>query len=505
MISKYNIYFKEKQMRDILTLLDTLSEEVTLSPGEITKYEDRFQKFVDHIAKGQPFYTSTTINGVPPNTEVILDPAEAERFAELYNQNKFAGRIIGKDKQGKQWPISGFKKTKEFGGESLKPSDTSETIGKEAAGLKPNKIGITDKPFKASQLGQVIINNPTLKSTPHGQVVIECAKSIMAGQTPTLPPEILANKNLTAAIVDNAGEYLGVLALLNGLSNFPNQADFLKWLGGSLSNLTLFFPSNETNNLADSFATIINPTTEQQINISSKGTGGGAAPALSGLKVPDHLKKKKAYRTAIDLIELTQNTNLPAPPTISQVFQAMNLLWERIPESIPAQFKPYLPWPRTIIDEVNASRNAPRGSRVDLPEYAPLFVNLESTGTDGGKLTYVTKKAVSEIVNSGAVPGFQAAILEILDYNFIQQYTNLVSKKTGALAFSTQWPAKLNGKVTMEAKSSATEPTGGGFCFKLGQTNITKEAEELTPAAPEVIQDPERRDNIKKYGRPFQR
>ena len=462
-------------MRDILNLLDTLSEEVTLTPAQLVKYEDRFQKFVDHIAKGQPFYTSTTVNGMPPNTEVILDPAEAERFAELYNQNKFTGRIVGKDKEGNQWPLSNFKKTKEFGGESLKPSDTAETIGKEAAGLKPNKIGITDQPFKASQLGQVIINNPVLKSTPHGQVVIECAKSIIAGQVPVLPKEVLVNTQLTAAITDNAGEYLGVLALLHGLSNFPNQDAFLKWLGGSLGNLTLFFPSNETNNIADSFATIINPTTEQQINISSKGTGGGAAPALSGLVVPDHLKKKRSYRTAIDLIELTQNTKLPKPPTISQVFQAMNLLWERVPDAIPAQFKPFLPWPRTIIDEVNASRTAARGTRVDLPEYAPLFANLKSTGTDGGKLTYVVKKAVADIVNSGAVPGFQAAILEILDYNFIQQYTTLASKKTGALAFNTQWPAKLDGHVTMEAKSSATDPTGGGFCFKLGQNKITKE------------------------------
>jgi hypothetical protein len=472
-------------MRDILNLIDTLNEEQTLTASQLIKYEDRFQTFVDHIAKGLPFYTSVAFNGMPPNTEVILDPTEAERFATLYNQNKFTGHIVGKDKDGNQWPIGKFKKTKEFGGESTKPADTAETIGKEGAGLKPNKIGITDQPFKASQLGQVIINNPVLKSTPHGQVVIECAKAIMAGQTPVLPKEVLINDHLVAAITDNAGEYLGVLALLHGLSNFPDQAEFLKWLGGSLGNLTLFFPSDETNNIADSFATIINPTTDQQINISSKGSGGGAAPALSGLKVPDHLKKKKAYRTAVDLIELTQNKNLPEPVTISQVFQAMNLLWERIPDAIPAQFKPFLPWPRTIIDEVNASRLAPRGTRVAMPEYAPLFANFSGTGTDGGKLTYVTKKAVVDIVNSGAIPGFQAAILEILDYNFIQQYTKLASKKTGALAFSTQWPAKLNGHVTMEAKSSAPKPTSGGFCFKLGQTKITKE--ETVPAAVEYL------------------
>jgi hypothetical protein len=148
-------------------------------------------------------------------------------------------------------------------------------------------------------------------------------------------------------------------------------------------------------------------------------------------------------------------------------------------------FAPFLPWPKTIIDEVNASRRAKRGTRVDLPKYKKITSMVDSTGTDGGKLTYVVKKAVSEIVNSGAVPGFQAAILEILDYNFIQQYTKVASKKTGALAFSTQWPAKLSGHVTMEAKSSATDPTGGGFCFKLGQNKITKE--ETAPAPLEYL------------------
>ena len=495
-------------MRDILNLLDTLNE-VSLAPGEITKYEDRFQAFIDHVANGRPFYTDKEKLGLPKGTKVVLDPKEAQRFADLYAKNQFTGRITGKDTTGKLWPLSDFAKTNEFGGASAKPDDSPDALSKEGAGLKPNQIGITDQPFKAGQLATVIINNPVLKSTAHGQAVIACAKAIVAGQTPVIPPEILKLGPVTAAIVDYAGEYLGVLALIHGRTNFPNQAEFLKWLGGSLSGLTLNFPSEENNPLADSFAEITNPNTQHQINISSKGTGGGAAPAMSGLHIPDHLKKKKSYRTAIDLIELTQNPNLPNPTTISQVFQAMNLLNERIPNSIPAVFKPFLPWPQTIIDEVNASRTAKKGQRYDLPKYKKLTSMVDSTGSDGGKLTYVTKKAVMQIVNSGAVPEFQAAVLEILDYNFIQQYTNLV-KKSGALVFNTQWPAKLNGKVTMESKSSATDPIAGGFSFKLSPTGAVEEAEEVplqadhgiiptgTPAEP-------RKTNLAKYGRPFQR
>ena len=101
-----------------------------------------------------------------------------------------------------------------------------------------------------------------------------------------------------------------------------------------------------------------------------------------------------------------------------------------------------------------------------MPKYAELFMGLKSRGEDGGKLTYVTKLAVMDIVNSGALPEFQSAILEILGYNFIQQYTD-IENKTGELIFNTQWPAQLDGVVTLETKSGATDPTKGGFSFKL--------------------------------------
>jgi hypothetical protein len=50
--------------------------------------------------------------------------------------------------------------------------------------------------------------------------------------------------------------------------------------------------------------------------------------------------------------------------------------------------------------------------------------------------------------------------------NFIQQYADY---KGGEITFETQWPAKLNGKISVENKSSAGDPTAGGFSFKLGR------------------------------------
>jgi hypothetical protein len=138
----------------------------------------------------------------------------------------------------------------------------------------------------------------------------------------------------------------------------------------------------------------------------------------------------------------------------------MNLLHERMPESIPKDFVPFLPWDQSIVAQVTDSLK--KGT--PMPKYRSLFEKLDSKGNDGGKLTYVTKAAVMNIVNGGKIPEFQAVVLEILDFNFIQQYA---TASGNTVKFYTQWPAKLDGEVTMETKSGGTDPSKGGFSFKL--------------------------------------
>lgn len=451
-------------MRDILNLLDNIVAEATLQASQIIKYPERFDAFISHIQDRRPFYTEKE------GTEVILNPAEADRFLQLRQDGKFSGNLQGKDLQGKLWPISSFRKTAEFGGASAKPGD-AETgeLKKEGAQVKPSQIGIVDKNIPANQLYDTIASNSVLQSTDYGRAVIDIATNIVSGKPAIIQPEILKNDQIKKAIVDYAGEYLGVLALIYNQTNFPSRKEFLKWLGGNLEDLMLFFPSSVSNPLADSFASVTNLKTGHQLNISSKGTGGGAPPSISSLKIPEELRKKKQYQTAIDIVDLCRNENLPSPKTVSQVFQMMNLLYERIPEKIPKEFVPFLPWDQTIVAQVKDSLK----NNTPMPEYKKLFANLNSRGSDGGKLTYVVKTAVMNMVNGGQVPEFQAVILEILDYNFIQQYADI---KKSTMVFSTQWPAKLDGEVTMESKSGGTDPTKGGFSFKLkpkGQKTTT--------------------------------
>jgi hypothetical protein len=445
-------------MRDLLDRIDSISE-ATLDASTIIKYPERFDAFISHIQDRRPFYTEKE------GTEVILDPREADRFLQLRAQGQFRGALKGRDLQGQEWPLSQFRKTIEFGGASAKPGETdTASLKKEGAQVKPSQIGITDQDIPATKLTSVIINNPVLQSTDYGRAIIAMAQQISRGEPAVIPQEFVKNEQMKKAIVDYAAEYLGVLALIYGTTQWlggeSKRKGFLGWLGGDIKSLVLNFPSDPSNQLADSYAAIRNAKTGHTINISSKGTGGGAPPSLSGLKIPDHVRTKKNYDIAIDIIELTQNKNLPRPKTVSQVFLMMNLFADRIPDKIPQKFKKFLPWPQSIVADVSDSIK----NETPMPEYESLWADLESRGNDGGKLTYVVKKAVMEMVNGGAVPEFQDVILEILDYNFIQQYAKA---QKNILTFSTQWPAKLDGKVTMESKSGGTDPTKGGFSFKL--------------------------------------
>ena len=107
-----------------------------------------------------------------------------------------------------------------------------------------------------------------------------------------------------------------------------------------------------------------------------------------------------------------------------------------------------------------------------LPEYKDLWSDIafKKPSSDGGKLTHAVKLAVMQAVNEGrALPEFADVILAVLDMNFVQQYADF-DPKSRVMSFATQWPAKLEGNISLESKSGATDPTKGGFSFKLSRT-----------------------------------
>ena len=93
-----------------------------------------------------------------------------------------------------------------------------------------------------------------------------------------------------------------------------------------------------------------------------------------------------------------------------------------------------------------------------------------------------------------AIPEFADTILQVLEMNFIQQYTDYHSN--GELTFATQWPSKLEGVVTLENKSSAKEPSSAGFSFKLGRNAQDYDDPGPDGATGGVVQPDEYGDNV---------
>jgi len=464
-------------MREFINIIQNLTEAaVGMSANEIKKYQWRFDKFIEYITQRKPF---TTVDG----GEALIDPREAKRFKQMYDNGEFTGALQARQTDGEPIALSSLAKTKDFGGAAVAFGQDASTGGKEALLVKPSQIGICDKNIPASDLYEFIRTNPVLKSTEYGRVVIQLADYIVAGEYVMLPEEYQEKdkEKIRKAIVDYAGEYLGVLALLYNRSRFPKRAEFNQWLGGTTDDLIINFPLKANTNLADSFATIINPKTQHTLNISSKGTGGGAAPAISGLKLPDYVKKNPNYKVVTNFVQLCQQEG-----TIQQAFSIMDLLYATNPKSIDKKWHAFLPFatqsPKLQLLAKQSLDN--KKNRIDTPlpnKYSKLFNDLATTesASDGGKLVYSIKKEVADAVNNkDAIPEFKAAILEILEMNFIQQYTDYAS---GQLLFATQWPAKLDGDISVVNKSSAVDPTAGGFSFKLGRTDDSVSSEPGEP------------------------
>lgn len=459
-------------MRDILNVLDNLFEGTTLSAGEITKYDERFQKFIQKIKAKSPF---TNVEG----EEVYIDPREAKRFLDMYELDEFKGNLKARTTDGQEISLSTLRKTSEFGGQQAAAGE--KPAGKEALLVKPSQIGITDSNIPAHDFYEFISKNSVLNQTDYGQEVINLANYIVSGESVVLSEEFQKQEKIRKAIVDYAGEYLGVLALLYRRTRFPKRDKFEQWLGSSIDDLILNFPSKANTNLADSFAVITNPNSSQTINISSKGTGGGAAPAISGLKIPDNLRNVEGLQNAIRFIEICQESDKSGPNTITSAFKALDFIFANYKDAIDKKWYKVLPFSAKAPNLMQQSIQSIK-TKSPLPkQFHSLFQNIEakSSATDGGKLVYAIKKEVAEAINNrDAIPSFGATVLQVLEMNFIQQYTDYAG---GELTFATQWPAKLDGEVTLENKSSASDPTAGGFSFKLGRTDSDVSSEPGEP------------------------
>lgn len=343
--------------------------------------------------------------------------------------------------------------------DEIKLASGTSVSDKEKYPIKPSNI-FADEKFSASKVFDEVIQNKILQETEIGNHIIDMAKEIQAGQLPNYKN---IPKEFKTAIRDYAGEYLGVLALIKGIANFPTRDQWLEHLDvSSLDDITIYFPQESNNPLGDSEGYFQNKETGNMILISSKGGKKGAPPSITGLKIPDNLKNKNRYKAEVEIVEILQTQ-----PQFEGPFMAINKLYEYAPSTIDPIIASTLPLTNDELAMIKKYTNRKIYNRRDVIELPDKFRKVIGQGPDtkpesapGGILHYIYSSALIKAINeNNALPEFESMAREILQKNFIQIFAR---PKDNGLGFDILWPnvEMATGKVELYNKSSSTEIKG---------------------------------------------
>lgn len=310
------------------------------------------------------------------------------------------------------------------------------------------------KEIPAGKLYDVIITNPTLDRAGNlGAAIKQAATEINEGRNPAVKQY---DEKTQKTIAIDAGEYLGILAMVKDVAEFPKKEAFLKFLKAqNLDNLLLIFPGEQNASLADSYG-VQNAQTGHTIMISSKGGVGksatGAAPALSGLKSSVEKRRAKVKPgNGLDFISTMNSTS-----TVKQGFQGLNWVAQHYPDRIPKYLQNVMPF--TDDDIEKTIQNIKMKGTTPIPAKFKKFIQepymKPGKGTAGGNVVYFLTKELVKIVNDGLIPGFRETVLELLDENFMQIFTRVIG---GKLVFKVLWPGKVDGNVSLYTKLSTAD------------------------------------------------
>lgn len=434
----------------------------------------RPQKFLDKLEAGTPFVDKE-------GNQYYPEQGEANRLAPIVNKavkdlqkNPMARapEIQVKIKDQGMMPIKKFEKA-----DLQKPTGQAT----QAVNVQPIGIGIATDPkaklkgksketvttdqaiqdaldahkeIPAGKLYNVIETNPTLdKAGDLGAAIKQAAKEINEGKNPNVKQY---DEKTQKTIAIDAGEYLGILAMVKDVAEFPKKEAFLKFLKAqNLDNLLLIFPGEQNASLADSYG-VQNAQTGHTIMISSKGGVGksatGAAPALSGLRSSIEKRKSKIKPgNGLDFISTMNSTS-----TVKQGFEGLNWVAKHYPDRIPKYLKNVLPF--TDEDIEKTIQNIKMKGTTPIPAKFKKFTQepymKPGKGTAGGSVVYFMTKELVKIVNDGLIPGFRETVLELLDENFMQIFTRVIG---GQLVFKVLWPGKVDGNVSLYTKLSTAD------------------------------------------------
>lgn len=434
-----------------------LTEASALNLAKVTKRPGRVDKFLDLISKDHEFDSSggpvTLDKKQIPYLKSILKPENVGVLRDI--------KVTTTD--GKTMPMGNIYFDQNAWGEfgkggdpeaSLKPSGV---FGHQDPGKDEKvtaELAIKLGAFPARELADRIRENPKIKSQGEiGQAVIKIVDEIDQGQRATVPD---IPKRVLSSVVNDAFEYIGILALLKGVADFPNSEEFFNHIGSDINDMILYFPKAANNPLTDSYA--LQGKDGNSIYISSKGRKGGAASSIGTLKVPETVLQKDD--DTVKFLDYIKQTN----KAWHQPFLAANFLNNlKSAKGKLGELESVLPFTSETMTYIkNTWENRRKGvpeTIKDIPkEFQPLFSLVEKASKDSkyplfyNVRNYVKTMVHDAINNKNAIPSWNETMLEILGFNFVVLKTEIKSNK---FVTNVRWPNGMNGKITLEHKDPA--------------------------------------------------
>jgi len=440
-------------------------------PGQqVSSRQDKIQGYMSTDADtqvGAAYIKSLQANG-PENFAQEMSKLSPSALLQIKDANiPEISDAADKELQTRQVSV---KVSTLFKSDEMKLATGGSTSSKEAFAIKPSDI-FADERFPAAQVFDEVINNPKLQEQEIGGVIIEMAQQIKAGDAPQFKN---INPDFKSAVRDYAGEYLGVLALINDTAEFPTRKQWLEHLGVSdINSIFINFPQQSNFALGDSIGSFENAETGNMILISSKGGKMGAPPSLNSLKIPDNLKGSSRYEQVVSFVETMQGASAAQQP-----FLGINKLHEIAPDSVNPTISKILPLTDQDIAELESFMDKNQYTKNDwqqLPEkYHPIvrlvdktFARYSETATPGGLIHYICTRDIVNAVNErNAMPEFESMAREILQKNFIQIFAR---PKGAVLGFDILWPnvEMATGNVKLYSKASANDPKKAKMSFSV--------------------------------------
>ena len=318
-----------------------------------------------------------------------------------------------------------------------------------------------NKAILGSNLHKIISDNQVLDQAGElGQAVKNCTNDIVSGSVPVVAEY---EKKIQKTLAIDAGEYLGILQIVHNTANFPKKQQFLDFLETTdLDDMMVIFPGSQNSQLQDSYG-VQNTATGHTIMISSKGgiggTAVGAAPAISGLKIPNEMVNNMKSGSGVEFLTLIQENS-----TIQQPFAGLNFLHKHYPDAVPDLYKDVLPFTN---NDINVIQTNIKGKGLLPEKYSRILKsrNITARAREGGILFYCAAKDLVETINKNQpIPDLRQTILEILDMNFVQIFSRVAG---GNLRADVLWPGKVDGNVYLWTKAEAASPSSAGLSFKV--------------------------------------